>query len=114
MKIIDANYRLVCDKLLINAADGNPSATLSKNDFLLHVFSNHGMLDDEITEAVFKQYDSMLAEYNSSEFGSTEPRDVIDSRAVYYHLKQQGRVVTDSFNAPGARVLKLSSEQARA
>ena len=53
-----------------------------------------------------QQYDAMLAEYNSSSFGIEEPRDTVDARTVYYHLKQQGRIVTDSFDAPEARKLQ--------
>jgi len=100
INIIDTNYRLVADKLLVDAAEGNPDATLTREQFLLHVLEENGLLDDEISQAVNKQYDSMLAEYNASSFGQEEPRETVDARTVYYHLKQQGRIVTDSFDAP--------------
>ena len=45
----------------------------------------------------------MLQEYNSSNFGSREPREAIDARTVYFHLKQQGRVVLQSFDLDAAK-----------
>ena len=48
--IIDTNYRLVADRLLIDAAEGNPNATLTREQFLLHVLEEHGLLDGEISQ----------------------------------------------------------------
>jgi len=103
ISIIDTKYKLLSDQLLIKAANGEPGATLTREQFLLHVLAKQGLLDDEIKQAVDKEYDSMLAEYNDSDFARDEPRDVVDARTVYFHLKQQGRIVTNTFDAPEAK-----------
>lgn len=71
------------------------------------MLSSQGLLDDEITQAINRQYDAMLVEYNSSSFGAKEPRTAVDARTVYFHLKQQGRVILDSLGASAARRLSV-------
>ena len=61
------------------------------------MLKHQGLIDDEITAAIDKQYDAMLREYRESAFGSKESRPVLDARVIYYHLKQLGRIATDSF-----------------
>ena len=97
--IIDANYKLVADRLLIDSAGDDPDATISREQFLLQVLTERGLIDDEVRQAIDRQYDEMLREYNDSQFGAKEPKEEIDPRVVFYHLKQQGRIITDTFNA---------------
>jgi hypothetical protein len=87
-RIRETDYAGKVDQLLLEEAKGNPLETLTEAEFLVSVLKSHDLVDDATLRAIRIQFAS-ITRHTRPKAGE-DP--VLDAKAVFAELKQQGRI----------------------
>jgi hypothetical protein len=89
-----AKYHLKARELLLDDATGDPSAELTKGDFLLVVLKAYDLVDAGTLETISKEFDKLVhAPVASGASAEDRLEATLNAKVLFHHLRQQKSIL---------------------